>query len=50
VPAADKTKLEALMKDQTASEPVRTLAGILTRLTHTPSDAEKAQLTKMTAS
>jgi hypothetical protein len=45
----DKTKLEALSKDQTAPEPARTMATILASLNHTASDTQKAQLTKMAA-
>jgi hypothetical protein len=44
---ADRPKLEALMKDQSAPEPVRTLAGVLVRLNHSPSSADKSALAKL---
>ena len=45
--AADKPKVEEVMKDPKAPEGVRTIAGILDKFLHTASAADKETLTKL---
>jgi hypothetical protein len=47
VAAAEKPKVEAVAKDQTASAGARTIATILGRFLHMASDADKAELKKL---
>jgi hypothetical protein len=43
----DKQKLEALIGDESAPGPVKTLAAILNSLTHTPTEADKETLRQL---
>jgi hypothetical protein len=45
--AADKPKVEEVMKDPKASEGVKTIAGILDKFLHTASAADKETLKKL---
>jgi len=45
--AADKPKVEEVMKDPKAPEGVKTIAGILDKFLHTASAADKETLTKL---
>jgi hypothetical protein len=47
VSADDQTKLEALLKDKSAPESLKTLATIIVNLNHAPSDADKEKLKKL---
>jgi len=47
VAAADKPKVEAVAKDQTASPGARSIATVLAKFLHTASDADKAELKKL---
>ena len=49
VGADDKVKLDALIKDASASESVKTLATVIAGLNHMPSEADKEKLKKLTA-
>ena len=44
VAAADKPKLEAMVKSNKASSSVKTLAGIILKLNHMPSESDKGKL------
>jgi hypothetical protein len=44
VAAADKPKLEAIVKDAKASSSVKTLASIMLNLKHMPSESDKEKL------
>jgi hypothetical protein len=42
--AADKPKLEAIVKDDSAASSVKTLASIILNLKHMPSESDKEKL------
>jgi hypothetical protein len=44
VPAADKSKLEAIVADAKADSSVKTLASIILNLKHMPSESDKEKL------
>ncbi len=45
--AEDKPKLQAIMKDEAAPAPVKTLASVLYNLNHMPTDADKEKLKQL---